>query len=82
VDEELIELAKQMNLQQTQKDITMKVKEATTSELDLTCEGTCVKFLSSHMFCCGQMFFNVLLLLCIFFGEISFNFELNKHGCR
>ncbi len=31
MDEELIELAKQMNLQQTQKGITMKTKEATTS---------------------------------------------------
>jgi hypothetical protein len=38
-NEELIELAKQMNLQQTQKEIMIKAKEAATSGLDLKLEG-------------------------------------------
>jgi len=38
-DEDLVELAKQMDLEQTREEIMKKTKEATTSRLDLKYEG-------------------------------------------
>jgi hypothetical protein len=44
LDEELIELAKQMKLEQTQEEIMRKTKEATTFGLDLKIEGTYIYY--------------------------------------